>query len=132
LLPPVQADADQVRQVLHNLIKNAGEAMDDKGAEKIGAGETATVRLSTRLTDRTATLAIADSGPGFPPEILAHAFEPYVTTKPKGTGLGLAIVRKIIDDHHGSITLANLPAGGAEVKVQLPLVQSAQQQNMAA
>lgn len=128
LLPLVQADADQIRQVLHNLIKNAGEAMD----EKVGAGGTATVRLATHHTGRTGTLAIADSGPGFPPEILAHAFEPYVTTKPKGTGLGLAIVRKIVDDHHGTITLANLSASGAEVKVQLPLVQSAQHQNMAA
>jgi nitrogen fixation/metabolism regulation signal transduction histidine kinase len=114
ILPPVLADADQIRQVLHNLIKNAGEA-------KVGAGETAVVTVSTRLNGRMAKLCIADNGPGFPPEILQHAFEPYVTTKPKGTGLGLAIVQKIIGDHGGTITLANQAAGGAEVSVQLPL-----------
>lgn len=120
LLPPVLADADQIRQVLHNLIKNAGEAITDG---KLGAGEAA-ITVTTRLAGRMATLAVADKGHGFPPEILAHAFEPYVTTKPKGTGLGLAIVQKIVSDHGGSIALANRPAaqgGGAEVSVQLPL-----------
>lgn len=121
LLPPVLADADQIRQVLHNLIKNAGEAMGDK----LGAGEAAArVTVTTRLAGRMAALAVADNGHGFPPEILARAFEPYVTTKPKGTGLGLAIVQKIVGDHGGAIALANRPAaqgGGAEVTVQLPL-----------
>jgi nitrogen fixation/metabolism regulation signal transduction histidine kinase len=120
ILPPVLADADQIRQVLHNLIKNAGEASN----EKVGAGGTAAISVSTRLNGRMATLAIADNGPGFPPEILRNAFEPYVTTKLKGTGLGLAIVQKIVTDHGGTITLANRSAtqgGGAEVSVQLPL-----------
>jgi nitrogen fixation/metabolism regulation signal transduction histidine kinase len=119
ILPPVFADADQIRQVLHNLIKNASEAAH----EKVGAGETATaaVTVSTRLNGRMAKLCVADNGPGFPPQILQHAFEPYVTTKPKGTGLGLAIVQKIVGDHGGTITLANQTAGGAEVSVQLPL-----------
>jgi nitrogen fixation/metabolism regulation signal transduction histidine kinase len=71
-----------------------------------------------------AKLTVSDNGSGFPPEILQHAFEPYVTTKPKGTGLGLAIVQKIVTDHGGTITLANraeAQGGGAEVSVQLPL-----------
>jgi nitrogen fixation/metabolism regulation signal transduction histidine kinase len=126
-LPPVLADADQIRQVLHNLIKNAGEALHDK----VGAG--ATVR--TRRHEGMAELLVADAGPGFPPEILARAFEPYVTTKAKGTGLGLAIVRKIVDDHGGSIALANRPGeagGGAEVSVQLPLHHPPRQDAMAA
>jgi len=75
---------------------------------------------------RMATLSVSDHGPGFPPQILARAFEPYVTTKSKGTGLGLAIVRKIIDDHGGTIRLANRTneqGGGAEVSMQLPLHQ---------
>ncbi len=122
LLPPVLADADQIRQVLHNLIKNASEAAhESQGANKVGAGETANVMVLTRLKGRMAKLTITDNGPGFPPEILQHAFEPYVTTKPKGTGLGLAIVQKIVGDHGGTITLANQAAGGAEVSVHLPL-----------
>lgn len=114
ILPPVLADADQIRQVLHNLIKNAAEA----------SGENAAVMVATRLNGRMAQLTVSDSGSGFPPQILAHAFEPYVTTKPKGTGLGLAIVHKIVVDHGGTITLANrseTQGGGAEVSVQLPL-----------
>ncbi|MCX8017788.1 MAG: ATP-binding protein, partial [Rhodocyclaceae bacterium] len=116
-LPRVEADPDQIRQVLHNLIKNAGEAMGDKDGS-------ARVTVTTRQDGERAELIVADNGSGFPPEILARAFEPYVTTKPKGTGLGLAIVKKIVDDHGGLIRLANRPAaagGGAEVRVQLPL-----------
>jgi nitrogen fixation/metabolism regulation signal transduction histidine kinase len=127
-LPPVLADADQIRQVLHNLIKNAGEA-------KVGAGGTAPVTVSTRLSGRMAQLVVADNGPGFPPEILQHAFEPYVTTKPKGTGLGLAIAQKIVGDHGGTIALANrsdAQGGGAEVSVQLPLHRHSQRDATAA
>jgi nitrogen fixation/metabolism regulation signal transduction histidine kinase len=64
-------------------------------------------------------LTVRDNGPGFPPQILARAFEPYVTTKSKGTGLGLAIVKKIVDDHGGEIRLAN--DHGGEVSIWLPL-----------
>ncbi|WP_126447118.1 sensor histidine kinase [Sulfuricystis multivorans] len=120
LLPPVLADADQIRQVLHNLIKNASEA----GSEKLGAGKTARIIVRTRSQGRNVELTVEDDGPGFPPEILQHAFEPYVTTKPKGTGLGLAIVHKIVVDHGGTVTLANRPlaeGGGASVCVQLPI-----------
>jgi nitrogen fixation/metabolism regulation signal transduction histidine kinase len=125
VLPHVYADADQMRQVLHNLIKNAGEAMH----EKVGAGGTVTVTLTTRQRGNMGELLIADSGPGFPPAILEQAFEPYVTTKTKGTGLGLAIVKKIIDDHGGTIALTNRPpeqGGGAEVSLRLPLHQPPQ------
>jgi nitrogen fixation/metabolism regulation signal transduction histidine kinase len=70
-------------------------------------------------------LAIADNGGGFAESIMKRAFEPYVTTKPKGTGLGLAIVKKIIDEHHGTVSLENRPAaagrGGAAVTIALPL-----------
>ncbi len=145
-LPPVMADADQIRQVLHNLIKNAGEAMADAkvgaggtaaqkvspperaglgvgGPGKVGADGTApaTIELTTAASDSMAALVVSDHGHGFPPEILARAFEPYVTTKAKGTGLGLAIVKKIADDHGGAIRLANRAQGGAEVTLLLPL-----------
>lgn len=126
-LPLIEADADQLRQVLHNLIKNAAEAMQ----EKIGAGGTARLRIATRPHGRMVELTVSDEGPGFPPEILQHAFEPYVTTKPKGTGLGLAIVHKIIVDHGGTVRLANrsvTAGGGAEVLIQLPLHQKGYEQ----
>ena len=61
------------------------------------------------------TLVFADAGAGFSDEVLRRAFEPYVTTKAKGTGLGLAIVRKIVDEHHGRVQLANREPQGARV-----------------
>ena len=77
--------------------------------------------LSTRHDGRRVEFILRDNGPGFPPATLPRAFEPYVTTKARGTGLGLAIVKKIIDEHRGEITLSNLPEGGAEVRIRLPL-----------
>lgn len=121
-LPLVLADADQLRQVLHNLIKNACESTEEN--LKVGSGRTARVVVSTAPSGRMAALTVSDNGHGFPPEILARACEPYVTTKPKGTGLGLAIVKKITDDHGGKLRIANRPAeqgGGAEVTLLLPL-----------
>jgi nitrogen fixation/metabolism regulation signal transduction histidine kinase len=66
-------------------------------------------------------VTVSDNGTGFPPQILARAFEPYVTSKSKGTGLGLAIVKKIIDDHKGDIRISNRESGGAEISIRLPL-----------
>jgi nitrogen fixation/metabolism regulation signal transduction histidine kinase len=68
-----------------------------------------------------AELVVSDHGPGFPPEIIARVFEPYVTTKARGTGLGLAIVKKIVDEHHGRISINNRQPVGAEVSILLPL-----------
>jgi nitrogen fixation/metabolism regulation signal transduction histidine kinase len=110
-LPPVLADANQLRQVLHNVLTNAQDALGDAADARITiamAQEAGRVRLSVK-----------DNGPGFPPQILSRAFEPYVTTKSKGTGLGLAIVKKIVDDHGGEIRLAN--DHGGEVSIWLPL-----------
>ena len=72
---------------------------------------------------------IGDNGSGFPENIMQRAFEPYVTTKPKGTGLGLAIVKKIVDEHHGTISIENRTEGatvlGAQIRIVLPLAQAA-------
>lgn len=110
-VPPVLADANQLRQVLHNVLTNAQDAL---------AGvEAARIAISAVQDAGRVRLTVRDNGPGFPPQILARAFEPYVTTKSKGTGLGLAIVKKIVDDHGGEIRLAN--DHGGEVSIWLPL-----------
>lgn len=110
-LPPVLADASQIRQVIHNLLQNAQDAVAERTAPEI--------LLATRLDGRRVELLVRDNGAGFPPPILARALEPYVTTKPRGSGLGLAIVRKIIEEHHGEISLGNQAEGGAEIRIRL-------------
>lgn len=130
-LPKILADAGQFRQVLHNLIGNAMESIAGAQAEQSGRGADpgqGVVRVRTELAlgvapgpgahdspDRAVRLSIEDNGPGFPANILRHAFEPYVTTKPKGTGLGLALVKKIIEEHEGQIQLVNRDGGGGAI-----------------
>ncbi|RTL55602.1 MAG: HAMP domain-containing protein [Rhodocyclaceae bacterium] len=113
-LPPVRADGGQLRQVIHNLLANAQDAVAEVDSP-------CQVHIHTRLEGGRAVLKISDNGPGFPPNTLSKAFEPYVTTKAKGTGLGLAIVKKIVDEHNGEVRLANREEGGAEVAIRLPL-----------
>jgi len=73
------------------------------------------------LAGNKALLAVQDSGPGIADELRKRLFEPYVTTKAKGTGLGLAIVKKIVEEHHGAISIRNVEPHGARVEVELPL-----------
>jgi nitrogen fixation/metabolism regulation signal transduction histidine kinase len=120
-LPPVWADGAQIRQVIHNLIQNAQDALDNMRQP----GTMPTIEVRTELAGDRVRLAVSDNGGGFPEELMARIFEPYVTTKPKGTGLGLAIVKKIIDEHHGSIAIENRPSRGASVSVLLPLSKAA-------
>lgn len=115
-LTPIWGDATQLRQIIHNLLRNAEDAQENIDCPHIG--------IATRSTDGFAELKVSDAGPGFPPEIMARVFEPYVTTKVRGTGLGLAIVKKIVDEHHGSINIANRQPAGAEVSICLPLAPS--------
>jgi PAS domain S-box-containing protein len=116
-LPEVEADNQWIRQLLHNLIRNAMEAMDGQ--------DDARLEISTRLVGDTgqgcAEIVVRDNGPGIDPERLEELFEPYVTTKPKGTGLGLAIVKKLIEEHGGTVTAENMEDRGACIIVRLPL-----------
>jgi nitrogen fixation/metabolism regulation signal transduction histidine kinase len=122
-LPPIMGDATQLRQVIHNLLQNALDAVADRAEGRVvlrtdlahGSGDEA----------RAVRLLVTDNGPGFADKVLRRAFEPYVTTKAKGTGLGLAVVRKIADEHGARVRLGNLregdasdaPVGGAQVSL---------------
>ena len=106
----IRGDPGHIRQLLHNLLKNALEAQVEQ-AER-------TMVLSTTVQEDTVTLEVKDAGPGFDPEIIDRVFEPYVTTKPGGNGLGLAVVYRITEDHQGRIRVYNGPAGGGCVEIQ--------------
>jgi nitrogen fixation/metabolism regulation signal transduction histidine kinase len=121
-LPPVWADGAQIRQVIHNLVQNAQDALGlAAGAE----GVRPAIEVRTELAGDRVRLVVADNGGGFPEELIARIFEPYVTTKPRGMGLGLAMVKKIVDEHHGSVAIENRPSRGASVSVLLPLAKAA-------
>ncbi|MBB4842937.1 nitrogen fixation/metabolism regulation signal transduction histidine kinase [Paucibacter oligotrophus] len=111
-LVQIKGDASQLRQVIHNLVQNALDAVQDHPDGQV------VVRTQQAFTDsgepRALRLLISDNGPGFAEKVLKRAFEPYVTTKSKGTGLGLAVVKKIADEHGARIRLANLHSGGDE------------------
>ena len=112
----VEADAVRLRQVLHNLLKNALEA----------AGEQGRILVSSRVGEEEGRdfveIAVSDNGPGFDPELIGQVFEPYVTSKTKGTGLGLAIVKRIVSEHGGVIQAENPDVGGGRVVLRLPAV----------
>ena len=110
----VQGEPTRLRQVFHNLLANAVEAQADVSPP--------TFAIALSESDGYVTLSFTDCGPGFPPDVLSHAFEPYVTTKAKGTGLGLAIVKKIIDEHGGRVTLENAVPQGARATLVFPTV----------
>ncbi len=110
----VKGDATRLRQVIHNLLQNSHDALQNLTQREI--------ILSTTEEGSALKLCVQDNGCGFPEHLLARAFEPYRTTKPKGTGLGLAIVKKIVEEHGGSIVIENVAAGGTRVSVTLPLL----------
>ena len=120
-VPPVRADSAQIRQVLHNLVQNAQDALENRK----NSAEKPVIEVSTGMSADKVRLSVADNGGGFPEEMMARIFEPYVTTKPRGTGLGLAIVKKIVDEHHGELTIENRPAKGVSVTILLPVADSA-------
>ncbi len=124
-LPRVMGDETQLRQVIHNLLQNAQDAIAERGLQsgkpRIDVKTEAIHYQDSDGSQRVAVrLSITDNGPGFSSKILARAFEPYVTSKSRGTGLGLAMVKKIIDEHGGRIDIKNLSDGnGAKVAILL-------------
>jgi len=114
-LPDVLAASDQLSEVFMNLIVNARDAMPSGGALKIRADVD---------TDNTVLVRVSDSGPGIAPEIMAHLFEPFHTTKGEnGTGLGLAICYRIVEEHKGEIWAESQPGQGTTFLVRLPVAQ---------
>lgn len=112
-LPLIEGDAQQLRQVVHNLLQNAQDASDPQTH----------VMLVTRWSParKRVKLTVLDEGTGFAPNILQRAFEPYVTTKTKGTGLGLAVVKKIADEHGARLDIANRVEEGVVKGAQVSL-----------
>lgn len=114
-LPLVMGDAKLLRQVIHNLLQNAQDALVDITQPQIN--------IVTRVAEQTVQLMVMDNGVGLSEHVKDRLFEPYATTKPKGTGLGLAIVKKIIEEHHGVIRMENREEGGVVACIRLPIVE---------
>src|SRR5687768_3649849 len=119
-LTEIEADRGRLRQIVHNLLANAIEALEGARDPEI--------RIETRLVEQAegllAEITVEDNGPGFRSDVIGQVFDPYVTTKSKGTGLGLAIVKKIVEEHGGRIEADNARTGGARVRIELPLTAS--------
>ncbi|MFZ2388413.1 MAG: ATP-binding protein, partial [Polaromonas sp.] len=113
--PPIRGDAQQLRQVIHNLLQNAQDAQEGM------KGASVTLKTDYSETTNRVRLTVRDNGSGFPEHILKRAFEPYVTTKVKGTGLGLAVVKKIADEHGARIDISNRVAEGVVQGAQVSL-----------
>src|ERR1041384_3683337 len=117
-LPTVQADRQQLRQVFLNLMTNASDAMK--------AGGSITLRAPMSAGGDKVHLEFDDTGAGISPESLQKIWDPFFTTKPegKGTGLGLAICKRVIEEHHGSITIESEEGKGTRITVELPTTNS--------
>lgn len=115
--PVLLADPVRVRQMLHNLIKNAFEAIAEQGL----------IELVTRCTIESGCdyveIQVLDNGPGIAADVIENILEPYVTTKATGSGLGLAIVKKIAEEHGGVVWVENRVEGGARITLRLPVMQ---------
>jgi nitrogen fixation/metabolism regulation signal transduction histidine kinase len=121
-MPDIKGDATMLRQVLHNLMQNAQDALKQVKAPEI--------LVQTAFDETSIKLIVKDNGQGFPVDLLSHAFEPYVTTKVHGTGLGLAIVKKMIEEHFGQIKIENNQTGGACITIGLPIEKPVEKPNL--
>ncbi len=113
--PPIKADSQQIRQVIHNLLQNAQDAQEGRPGGRV------LLKTEYSETSKRVRLTVRDNGTGFPEHILKRAFEPYVTTKVKGTGLGLAVVKKIADEHGARVDISNRVVDGVVQGAQVSL-----------
>ena len=113
--PLIKGDAQQLRQIIHNLVQNAQDALEGR------PGAVVTVKTDYSKVSSRVRLSVRDNGAGFAEHILKRAFEPYVTTKVKGTGLGLAVVKKIADEHGARIDISNRVTDGHVSGAQVSL-----------
>ena len=111
-LPALEGHPTQLRQVLHNVLTNAKDALEGQPAPHLV--------VDLKRAEAGIELAVTDNGAGFPESLITRAFEPYTTTKEKGTGLGLAIVRKLVESHGGRVSIGNIEPHGARVRIFLP------------
>ena len=118
-MPDILGDATMLRQVLHNLMQNAQDALAP--VDGVIEDKTPEILVHTSFNETSIKLIVKDNGQGFPAALISHAYEPYVTTKAHGTGLGLAIVKKMVDEHAGQIKIENNTSGGACVTIVLPI-----------
>lgn len=119
-IPAVEADPGRIRQLLHNLIRNAMESLPDHKHGKI-------MLSLSGITDSQnpyVELQVDDNGPGIPENMIEKLFDPYATSKPKGSGLGLAVVKRIVEEHSGVLYAENLQEGGARIIVRIPALES--------
>lgn len=121
-IPLVEVDQGRMRQLLHNLIRNAIESLSDTDDGKVDIR----LALVNVEEDSWVALSIEDNGPGIPDGMLDKLFEPYATTKTKGSGLGLAVVKRIVEEHSGVLFAENRVDGGARLVVRLPAIKSAE------
>ncbi len=117
-LGSIDLDAGRIRQLLHNLIKNAIEAAGEEGGV---VRVDVTTRLHRTEELQAAELSVRDYGSGISEQLIDTLFEPYVSAKPRGSGLGLAVVKKIVEEHNGLIWVENVPDGGARFVIRMPL-----------
>ena len=122
-MPQIEADMGRVRQMLHNLVRNSIEALENATDGRIDVHVSAAEIAGIEIMQ----IKVKDNGPGFKESSLTQVFDPYVTTKPKGTGLGLAIVKKLVEEHVGTIRAYNSQNGGAVISIRLPLNEAARE-----
>jgi PAS domain S-box-containing protein len=114
-LPSVRGDRVQLQQVLVNLLINAGQAMSEQNGPRI-------VTLRARLTGKSITITLQDTGPGIVADDLPRLFQPFFTTKQRGMGMGLAICRTTVEAHGGQLSVESLPGSGATFRLTLPVI----------